>query len=146
MAPFLVETLDNLVRSYMEKFVIRNVMEKSRTPLSITKIDLIRNRKPVSTKDLGFAINHELNLLKSTKKITGGQMIQVKKDTVEFLAKMCNHLIEKSPLCSNFVRCLKSLSPVFKAEYPETLEKVFEKILTKLNGCKIISPMVAEQA
>ena len=124
----------------------RNVMDKSRTPLSITKIDLITNQKPVSTIDFGFAINHQLNLLKNTKKVTDGQMIQFKKDAAEFLAQMCNHLIEKCPLCSHLARCLKGLSPVFKAEYPETSEKVFEKILTKLNGCKIISPMVADKA
>ena len=148
MAPFLVEALDDIVRSLMEMFILKSVLDKATNPLSLSKIDVhdTTKHKPVSLVDLGFAVNHEIKLLKSSKKITDSQLIKFKKEAVEFLAKVCSHIIEKSPLCSHFARCLRCLSPIYMAQYPESCEKAFEKILTKLNSSKLIASAIADKA
>jgi hypothetical protein len=97
MAPFLVETLDGVIRFFLEKFMLKAVMDKSSSPLSLTKIDLCETakQKPASLADLGFAINHEISLLKSKKLTTDSQITKFKKEAVAFLSKMCSHLIQK---------------------------------------------------
>ena len=77
-------------------------MDKAHSSISLTKIDL--NDLMV---DFGFAVNYEMKLLKSNTKMTENQLVRFEKSAVvDFLVKMCIHLIEKSSLSSYFARCL----------------------------------------
>ena len=104
MAPFLTGTLDGLVRFFMEKFILKSIMDNAHSSISLTKIDLIdvtRQKLPCLV-DLGFAVNYEIRLLKSNKKVTNNQLVRFKKEAAGFLAKMCTHLIEKIHYCLIF--------------------------------------------
>ena len=61
MAPFLVETLDELIR----EFCAKEIMEAS-TTVSFTKIDFNKtaNQKSVDQMDLGFAVKYDIQNLK----------------------------------------------------------------------------------
>ena len=59
----------------------------------MAKLDLnfVYNHKPIHLVDLDLAINHEIQLLKSSKKITDSQILKFKKEAVGFLANFpCN--------------------------------------------------------
>ena len=87
----------------------------------------------------GFRVSCKLRnkvRAKSKKKVTK------KKEAVNVLAKMCTHLIEKSPLLPYFDRFLKRSSPVL-------LQNVQLLLLLKssiqLGNSKTISPTVADK-
>ena len=97
MARFLAETLDELVRFFMEKSILKSIMNKAHFSISLTKTDLndVTKQNPLCLADLGFAVSYEIKLLKSKKKVTNNQLVRFEKEPVTFLAKMCTHLIEK---------------------------------------------------
>ena len=70
----------------------------------MAKLDFndVNNQKPIDLVDLGFAVNHEIQLLRSSKKIADSQILTFKKETLELLPTMCTHLIEKSQAKSFF--------------------------------------------
>ena len=64
----------------------------------------------------------------------------------KFLSTLYNHILEKSPLNSYFARCTRSLSPLYPAEAPESSEKYFSGLLSKLVEYKQIKPSEADVA
>ena len=88
MAAFLVETLHDLLLSFMEKFVPKSILEKNSSCLSLMKIVLnaVNNRKPVDRIDLGFAVTHEIQLLrKRNKSVTDIMILHLKKEAVTYM-------------------------------------------------------------
>jgi hypothetical protein len=146
MAPFLTETLENLIRTLMSKFIRKDLLGKSCSEMAKLDFKDVNNQKPTHLVDLGFAVNHEIQLLKGSKKITDSQILKFKKEAVGFLATLCTHLMEKSPVKSFFARCLRCLSPNYIAECSETCEKLFDRILSKLVSYKLITPDTADRS
>ena len=105
MAVFLVETLDQLLRSFCSKFVKKEVLSVTST-LALSKFNLhdSSNHVFVSLVDVGFGLKQQLKELKSSGKITDRQEYQFKSDALQFLATLCTHMKEKSPLSSSFAR------------------------------------------
>ena len=66
------------------------------------------------------------------QKVTEIQIYNFKKEAMQFLVTLCNHIMEKAPINSLFARCLSCLSPNHMADFPEKCEKLFAKILEKL--------------
>ena len=62
MIPFIAETLNNLVRFFMEKFILKSVMDKAHSFISLTNIDLndVAKQNPSCLVDLGFPVNYEI--------------------------------------------------------------------------------------
>ena len=89
---------------------------------------------------------NELKRLVDSKKVTSMQVFQFKKEAKEFLASLCSHAVEKSPLRSLFARCLKCLSPNFMVESSRSCELMFEKILEKLVSYKQLPIREADAA
>ena len=112
----------------------------------MTELDFndVSNQKPTHLVNLGFAANHEIQLMKSSNKITDSQILKFKKETVGFLATLCAHLMEKSPVKSYFARCCRCLSPNYIGECSEFCEKLFDKVLSKLVSYKVIIPDTAD--
>ena len=89
MAPFLTETLDGLVRFFIEKFILKSVIDKVHSSIFFTKIDLndVTRQKPSCLVDLKFAVHCEVKLLKSKKKVTNNEQLKLKIEAVDFFAK-----------------------------------------------------------
>ena len=102
--PFLRKTLEDLIKTLMMKFICKDLHEKSCSEIAKLDFNDINNQKPTHLVDLGFAVNHEIQLLKSSKKITDSQILKFKKEAVGFLATLCTHLMAKSPVKSFFAR------------------------------------------
>ena len=100
MAPFLTETLEDLIKTLMRKFIHKDLCGKSCSELAKLDLNDVNNQKPIHLVDLGFVFNHEIQLLKSSIKITDSQVLKFKKEAVGFLATLCTHLIEKNSVKS----------------------------------------------
>ena len=102
MAPFLTETLEDLIKTLMRKFILKDFRDKSCSEMAKLDLNFVYNHKPIHLVDLDLAINHEIQLLKSSKKITDSQILKFKKEAVGFLANLCTHVMAKSPARSFF--------------------------------------------
>ena len=67
IAPFLANALAGLVRFFMERFVLKSVIDKCYSSFSLTKIDLndFTKQKLSYLMNLTFAVNYKIKLLKS---------------------------------------------------------------------------------
>ena len=144
--PFLVDTLDELIRYMCSKFILNDVLEKAKTTTSLIKLNMLdRNIQKVTT-EVSFGLKSHLKDLKKEKKVKESEVHVFLQQVKQFLATLCNHLLTKSPINCHFVRCCRSLNPVYMAEYLETCKKLFDKILEKLVICKHVTSTQAGAA
>ena len=69
MVPFLVDTLDELIRSICSKFILNDVLEKAKTTTSLIKLNMLdRNIQKVTT-EVSFELKSHLKDLKEEKKV-----------------------------------------------------------------------------
>ena len=68
-------------------------------PFFSKKVDLndVTKQNPSGLEELGNTLNYEVKLLQTKKKVTYNKLIRFKNEAVDFLAKICSNLIEKSP-------------------------------------------------
>ena len=112
MAPFLMETLEDVIKTLVRKFISKDFHDKSCSEMAKLDFNDVNNQKPTHLVDLGLAVNHEIQLLKISKKITDSQILKFKKEAVGFLATLCTHVMEKSSVKSFF--CQKPLQFISK--------------------------------
>lgn len=130
----------------MENFIRESVMDKAYSSISLSKIDLnVTKQKLTCLLGLGFAIDCEIKLIKSKEKVTYNQLVRLKKEIADFLANVYSFDWENL-LLSSFPKCLRCLSPVFVAEFPDASETVFENVLSKLINFKTIASTVVKKA
>ena len=139
MATFLTETLEDLMKTLIRKFICKDLHDKSCSEMAKLDFNDVNNQKPTHLVNLGFAVNYEIQLLKSSKKISDSQILKFKKEAMGFLVTLCTNLMEKSPVKSFFARCLCC----YIGECSETCEKLFDKVLSKLVSYKVINPDTA---
>lgn len=96
--------------------------------------------------DVGFAIGHVIRQLKKDGKINNASAIKFKSDARNFLATLCNHIVNKSPLQSHFAHCTRALNPVNMVDTPESCKNLFDRMLQKLVEYKHIQPTIADGA
>ena len=70
MIPFLVETLEELLRLLCVKFIGKDTLDAACTTYALLKVDVTdtSNHKNASDIDLGFALKHGIKILRSSKK------------------------------------------------------------------------------
>ena len=148
MTPFLVETLEELLRGFYSKFIRPDILANAKTTTSLLKIDVSNRANQLSTSkiDVGFSLKYDLQQLKSKGKITDVQIDKFKKGVCDFFVSMCTHITEKGPLLSLVACCLKCFSPSFMVEFPEKCEYVFGKLLMKLVTYKKLAVSVDDLA
>ena len=112
MAPFLMETLEDVIKTLVRKYIFKDFHDKSCSEMAKLDFNDVNNQKPTHLVDLGLAVTHEIQLLKISKKITDSQILKLRKEAVGFLATLCTHVMEKSPVKSFF--CQKPLQFISK--------------------------------
>ena len=149
MVPFLVEALEKIIRCLCLKFIKKDVLQKANTCSSLLKIEVTdkKNQVGIDSVDLGFAIRHDLVLLRKTGKLSDVQLRNFRSGALLFLENLCSHIMEKCPLKYLFVRCASCLSPKSMVDNCQEInEKLFDKMLMKLVNAKRISGAVADEA
>ena len=125
MAPFLMETLEDVIKTLVRKFIFKDFHDKSCSEMAKLDFNDVNNQKPTHLVDLGLAVTHEIQLLKISKKITDSQILKLRKEAVGFLATLCTHVMEKSPVKSFF--CQKPLQFISKL-YRRVLWNLWELV------------------
>ena len=103
MAIFLVETLDQLRRSFFSKFIKKDVLSGTST-LALSKLNLCESNNHVSVSKVDIVFGLQQQLKELLVKISDRQKYQFKSETLKFLVALCTHMKEKSLLSSYFAR------------------------------------------
>ena len=85
MAPFLVETLEQLLHQFY-KFIRHNVLDEEKTTMKLLKMDIScpENRVSNSKIDVDFSPKYDLQQLKSKGKINNEREEKFKGDCCDF--------------------------------------------------------------
>ena len=86
MIPFLVEVLENLLRTFLAKFIKKNVLQTACSTLKLIKIDKSDKKveKSVGDLDLGFSIKQDLKQLALQKRVTDQVGFMFKEEVISF--------------------------------------------------------------
>ena len=66
VAPFLMETLEHFIKTLMKKFICKDLHDKSCSEMAKLDFNDVSNQRPTYLAYLGFAVNHEIQLLNSS--------------------------------------------------------------------------------
>ena len=85
MISFIVEVLENLLRTLLVKFIKKDVLQTACSTLKLIKIDISDKKvqKSVGDLDLGFSIKHTLKQIASQKHVTDREAFMFKEEEEE---------------------------------------------------------------
>ena len=89
-------------------------------------------RKNPGSVDIGFAAKHKLEQIKSS--LNSAKILELKKQTGEFLAQLLHHLLKKSPLKYAVVHSAVCLNPMYMRNLAKksSCESHMDTLLQKL--------------
>ena len=118
MVPFFADVLGSIVRDFLEKIFLKDVLHKATNLYQLVQMDpWDENRKSAAEIDIGFAAN-----------INDTKALAFKEEARNFLAALLSHL-EKSPLKYALVRSAASLNPLNKNN--KLLQQSFSVLLQR---------------
>ena len=138
MAPFFMKILEDLIKTIMGKFIRKGLRDKSCSEMAKLDFSDVKNQKPTHLVNLGFTVNHEIQLLKSSQKITDNQILKSKKEAVGFLVTLRTHLMGNSPVKSFFARRLCSFSPSYIGQCSKNCGKLFDKVSLSWSPARLL--------
>ena len=100
--------------------------------------------KDASKIDIGFAAETTLNQLKSSKKISERQVLEIKMDCKKLLITMTDKLLKKGPVHHQLVRSMQCLDPRRMAVSKELCVPQMRKMLHTLVGAKHVEEKVCD--
>ena len=142
MVPFLADAIEGLVRGFCSKFILDEVMDK-KAKRAVDLVNLYVTDKNLQKRDMeiGYRLKHEIKLVKP--KVTDTQIKEFERNAVKFLANMCHHMLQNSPLKSPFVRCF---NPLYMSDNPGACKKLLDSLLEKLVVQKRFTTNFADDA
>ena len=99
---YIVDFLENLVCSFVERFILPDVL-KTNTTHKLSQLDMTDPNIEMRTYEVGFSIDHYLHQLKCEGKITESHVNAFREEAKQFVSTLCNHILSKSPLTSSLV-------------------------------------------
>ena len=137
MAPFLGQSLKDLLLTLMGRFIKKDVLEQADSYPKLAAIDPCDKKKQVHCKhvEFGFAARRSLKSVTDNKTISELAVLTFKTDCVQLLSAMTAKLIERCPLKYPLVTYISSLNPPKMISSASDVTAKFEKILQILmNG------------
>ena len=64
MVPFIVDSLENIVRSFVERFILPDVLKKANTTHKLSQLDMTNPNIQIRTYEVGFSVDHDIRQLK----------------------------------------------------------------------------------
>ena len=148
MIPFMVDVLGNIVKDFLSRIILKDVLRKASDIYKLIQLDLQDKdiRKRSEDVDVGFAV--KLKLEQAGLNSSDTKVCKFKQQAGEFLAFLLAHLFEKSLLKQSIVRSAVSANPLHMANKEErnTCINHFSIILQKFVSAKRIIPKTAELA
>ena len=137
MAPFLRQSLKDLLLTLMGHFIKKDVLEQADSYPKLAAIDPCDKKKQVHCKhvEFGFAARRSLKSVTDNKTISELAVLTFKTECVQLWSAMTAKLIERCPLKYPLVTYLSSLNPPKMISSASDVTAKFEKILQILmNG------------
>ena len=104
------------------------------------------NQVSLDSVDLGFAIKHDVKVLKKSGKLNENQLRNLWSGALDFLSSLCTHFTEKSILKNRLVRSTSCLSPKIMLEPAQLSTNLLDKMLEILVGLKKVTSEMAMKA
>ena len=146
MVSFLTESLDNVLRTLCGRFLGKDVLEEASSVYKLLKADFKTNQVSLDSVDLGFAIKHDVKVLKKSEKLNENQLCNLRSRASEFFSSLCTHFTEKSILKNRLVRSTSYLPPKILLEPAQLSTNLLDKMLEILVGLKKVSYEMAIKA
>ena len=143
---FTAGTLECIIRYLCSQFTRKEVLQYTSFSLDLCKIDVTDKKLSVDSVDLGFAIRHDIAILKKSRKITDNQLRKSSYGTLMFLEGLCSPFMEKSPSQYHLVRSEPCFSPNLMIQPQEINKTLFGKMLIRLVSYNSVSAAVADKA
>ena len=137
MAPFLGQSLKNLLLTLMGRFIKKDVLEQADSYPKLAAIDPCDKKNQVHCKhvEFGFAARRSLKSVTDNKIISELAVLTFKTECVQLLSVMTAKLVVRCPLKYPRVTYLSSLNPPKMISSASDVTAKFEKILQILmNG------------
>ena len=133
MVPFLLDSLEELLRSLMKVIVKEEVLEKASTALSVTMIDIAKSSNQLEAEQvkLGTALKQSLSLMESRPE----QKRDFKRESKQVIIALTQKLQERCPLKYSIVRNSSALYPNSVMEEKELSKMKFQGLVERL--CKL---------
>lgn len=140
LVPFLYKSLDVILRSLLEKFVKKSVLEKETN--SLLKLDLQNQNLflPLNDIDLGFRTNKYFKECKASEK----EKTDFLKDCRYFLINVVKKICERSPLKYKVVKTAMSLDPDNLVKEKKLAKEMFNSLLQLFADKNMISLELGE--
>ncbi|XP_063226873.1 uncharacterized protein LOC134541567 [Bacillus rossius redtenbacheri] len=139
LAPLLYESLSNLLEKFMLRFVVKHVLEKSK---SIKDVPLNDKESLVNPKyvDVGYATRSALQKVKGS---TEKELLLFKDDCMKCFQVLCQKIMIRSPLKYSLAKGISCLDPSV-AVIPKVCDARLSTTLKLLVESKWLSGTVAD--
>ena len=128
MVSVLVDTFEEISSECCSKFILDKVMERSTSTTKLIKLNVLdKNIQKVSV-DLGFELKGEIKSFKKEGTIKETKLLDFYQNIKKFLSSLCNHLLTKTHLQSQFTICCYCFNLCFMTDYQSSCKKIFKKI------------------
>lgn len=148
MIPFLFDALKSIIESFLQMFLKKEVCNANDTIQKLLNLDLrdasIRKKVP----EVGVGAKLLIMDFKKETSFSENRLNAFHRDTSVLLASIVNHMLEKSPLRRQIVRCASSLDPCLMADKDEqeSSSLKFSHLVVRLARVGQISDSVANKA
>ena len=88
MVSFIAGSLENLVRSFVERFILPEILKKANFTHKLSHLHMTDPNIQMRTYGVGFSIDHDLRQLKREGKITDSHVNTYKKEAKHILSKI----------------------------------------------------------
>lgn len=149
MIPYMYFDLKAMLKSLLEMIVECGAVQKCKSAKQLMNIDLDdkENLLKIEKIETGFSVDSTIKKLRSTDQVTNSQIKKFKEECQEFIIRMINKLIEKSPLGSEFLRSCSFLHPQFLGGRPRaTVLERWKSVLSHLLKLNILSSKECDDA
>lgn len=144
MLPFLAEDMNTLIKGLMGLFAVDTHLKESSTLLNVPYQD--RNlHKDASQIDLGFTADSTLKQLRSTKKVSEKQSLEIRLESKTLLMTLLEKLLAKAPVKHSLVRCLQCFDPRHKAKSKEQCVRQMMIVLRSIVEAKHLNTVGDER-
>ena len=110
------------------KFILDEVMDKkAKRAVDLVKLDVTDKNLQKRDMEFGYRLKHEIKLVKP--EVTDMQIKEFERNAVKFLATMCHHMLQNSPLKIPFVRWCRCFNPLYISDNPDACRKLLDSLL-----------------
>lgn len=130
----------------MDRFIKEKTMKEATTVYKILQVpfDQTSEHKDASKVEIGFAAEAALSKLKSQKKISERQVLEIKMDCMSFLIALLKKFIDKSPVQYPLVRSMQCLDPRKMVANKELCVTKMKRVLQTLVSANQVQESVCD--